>query len=212
MKFKFLNVALTSAVLSISIFVNIANAGLIDNGNTTIDTANNLEWLDLSYTEGLSFNEAMSSTFVANENYRLATHDDLLSLYVTVGFNVGSSNYPGEGVLSLFKSLGCTYDVECAENIGWRKTRARYYNGQYSSNIPAYSFTNWFETNGGRHFGGTFKENFWTPADRSHDTKDSNIATLLVRSTIATTVPEPSTLAIFALSMVGLVFRKFKNK
>ena len=43
----------TTFVLSASV-----NAALIDNGAYTTDDVNNLDWLDLDYTEGLSYNAA----------------------------------------------------------------------------------------------------------------------------------------------------------
>jgi len=52
MKFWKLASAATGLVLSASV-----NAALIDNGDYTTDTDTGLDWLDLTYTDGISYNE-----------------------------------------------------------------------------------------------------------------------------------------------------------
>ena len=50
---------------------------LQDMGNTTYDSSTSLSWLDLTYTNGQSVNDALS----ANSGYRVATQAEVMQLY-----------------------------------------------------------------------------------------------------------------------------------
>ena len=57
----------------------------------TFDTSTRLLWLDLTATAGLSYNEALASTYVSSMGYRFATPNELLTLYTSAGIQPGSS-------------------------------------------------------------------------------------------------------------------------
>ena len=57
----------------------------------TFDTSTRLLWLDLGATAGLSYNEALASTYVSSMGYRFATPNELVTLYTSAGIQPGSS-------------------------------------------------------------------------------------------------------------------------
>jgi hypothetical protein len=71
-------------------FPPLANATLIDQGSTTLDSNTNLMWLDITETVGMSYSEVLSSDFVTQDLFRFATMDELSALYNHAG---GSGNY-----------------------------------------------------------------------------------------------------------------------
>ncbi len=89
---------------------------LVDQGGTTFDPNTGLVWLDLSYTQGISYNAILSGTggFTTSQGYRFATQEEVGQLFLnagalTLGFPVAppvSVNIPAaQQALSL---LGCT--------------------------------------------------------------------------------------------------------
>lgn len=99
----------TYAVLSLTLYGSIgtSNAALVDAGNSVLDTATNLKWLDLTETQGLSVNAALA----ANAGYTLATRDQVAELFTNAGFVTGVSdtdplNDPAAN--QLLSVLGCT--------------------------------------------------------------------------------------------------------
>jgi len=91
--------------------VSVARAALIDNGNSMIDTATGMRWLDLTETQGLSWNGVEASTFVNVDGYVHATEAQVITLFSNAGFlttdNTNNpANDPAANTLLLF--LGCT--------------------------------------------------------------------------------------------------------
>ena len=88
-----------------------AGSGLVDNGISMIDTATGLEWLDLTETLGISWNQAEASNFVTADRYIHATEAQVIALFMNAGFlttnNVNNPlNDPAAADLLAF--LGCT--------------------------------------------------------------------------------------------------------
>jgi len=84
-----------------------ASAGLIDNGDTTTDTDTNLEWLDLTLTQGKTTAEALGE----NPGFRVATKDEVVTLYSHAGFTdfTGTSvTANAAGATLLINLMGCT--------------------------------------------------------------------------------------------------------
>jgi len=69
----------------LSAMASVVNAALIDNGITTLDDVTGLEWLDITETTGLSYNQVLSSTYVVNGGYRFATEAEIMGLYASAG-------------------------------------------------------------------------------------------------------------------------------
>ena len=77
------------------VFISTANAALIEtdlvpgsgDGLLTLDTDTNLEWLDLTETINLSFNEISGGAggYTTILGFRYATHEEVTALYLTAG-------------------------------------------------------------------------------------------------------------------------------
>jgi hypothetical protein len=201
MKFKFINTAAAGLILCASFFVDIANAGLINSDYQTdgdlrlvLDESTGLEWLGLSNTKGMSYSRAL----LFYSEFELATNTQIVELYSAIFPNLLSSTFAFGGIdptnddsnsslnwTSLFGSSGYSpefsYGLYQDEDNRTRIAGARYGNGSY-----------WIQ--------GLEETTEWnSPA--------SIIAgVFLVRKA---QVPEPSTLVIFALGLIGLASRRF---
>ena len=71
----------------------VANAALVDNGNSLIDNGTNLEWLDLTQTLGQTVNQVLSSNFVTVDGYAFATTAQVTTLFDNAGFVTGVERY-----------------------------------------------------------------------------------------------------------------------
>lgn len=203
---KMLKAAFAGLVLSVSVF---ANAGIISGTEYTDDgklvDLQDLEWLTWDETYGISRTsiEAGYNGLLA-QGWRYATTDELGTLFASLWGGVNgwnSANYDGSqwlwenfdnpdflsgNVLSRFGDLhvGATTNY----NAHWRAASTDYINE-----------SGWFSSNYGASF------NFLDTLVK-HET---NASSVLVRDV---DVPEPSTLAIFALGMIGLASRRFKKQ
>ncbi len=91
--------------------IGVARAALIDNGNSLIDTATGLQWLDLTATQGLSWNAAETSTYVTVDGYVHATESQVITLFLNAGFlTTNNTNNPTNDTAAnnLLAWLGCT--------------------------------------------------------------------------------------------------------
>lgn len=90
---------------------NGSYAALVDNGTSMIDTGTGLQWLDLTETQGISWNQAEASTFVTIDGYVHATEAQVITLFTNAGFLATDNtnnvlNNPAAADLLAF--LGCT--------------------------------------------------------------------------------------------------------
>lgn len=77
----------------------------------TLDTESGLEWLDVTATVGLSYNEAKATTFVTESGFRHATVKEVRSLYEAAELNTFGCLYAHDnfdGATLLLKLLGST--------------------------------------------------------------------------------------------------------
>ena len=188
-------------------FVSSAHATLIDNtGYFTDDTAG-LNWRKMSFTDGLSYNQAVASTLTGgiNEGYRVATGAEVLNLFNTyiptelttaTSFeNVGSGNSPASVFFDLFgKTYGNGPDPDYQSIIGYTSTLS----GSRHLTVQLHDYEN-----GGDIF---FGYDRWGYAD---SVPNGLIGTYLVAS--AATVPEPATIALLGLGLAALGFSRRKR-
>ncbi|GAA6170633.1 hypothetical protein NBRC116592_03030 [Colwellia sp. KU-HH00111] len=206
MKNKFIHFAFL--VLTSSCLVNVAKATLISDltevdwqvaGDNllTLDGSTGLEWLDITHTAGNSIVDTESEGFFGE--FRWATQLEIEGLFDAVLIGDGyrySTNATITsnairfqelfGVIDLYTQGVSRGSVNPAGNYGLGYVRLR--DGVAAVNDPLVNCC-WSETNNFHRLGS------W-----------------LVRSqTASNTVPEPSTLAIFALGVIGLASRRFKK-
>jgi len=177
-----------------------SSALLIDNGTSTTDTDTNLEWLDLTATNGLSYADALLSTFDTIDGYRSATSLEVAQLFTDAGIGT-QDNLAREvdlaGATALLITLGCTLaPAVCATTANPSATG-------YAEWIPGTGRRALYRTdsiNGGRG-AATIQSSFATGAT-------AGVGTFLVRNV----VPEPSTslLLLGGLAMLGTRRRRME--
>jgi len=121
-----------------------SDLGAIGDGLLTVDTATGLEWLDVTATLGLSFNQAIASDFATSQGFKHATASEILSLFDAAALTNSparlAGNYAG-GVL-LVGLMGPGIDFgNVIEIEGWYDAGA----GYTSTAVIDYAKTN---TNG----------------------------------------------------------------
>lgn len=238
MKFKFLNIILAGLLL---LTVTVTNAGIITdtNNDSFIDETTGLEWLDFGINNGQGFNYVTSQFHIGGEyeGWSLATEKQVYELWNNAFF----SNNPEIFVEHHETHLGpyaleYTPDVETTStlwDISFQAMSYNYINFEYLDHEYQGAQGLFIDDNG--LFAQAVLKNYTNPqryssfegtdhATISHicainsdpencnrvfrDSIQVDHATLLVR---AFSVPEPSTLAIFTLGLIGLASRKFKK-
>ena len=198
----------TIFALLLGLGVHTANAALIDQGDITYDDVNNTEWLDLSLTDGMSFDAAMAA--YSADGWTIATESEYQAMFDShfIGFDDGGASYlqvaNGTALAdqaSVFTALfGLVYENA---TLG---ASASY--GLYLENTPDGDLA---------RLGGMYHGSTVTNIHRDNNGDYSvygadgfaNAGIFLVR---AASVPEASTLVMFAIGLLGLGFsrRKFK--
>jgi len=87
----------------------------------TFDSATNLEWLDLTATLGLSYNQALTTTYVTSQGFAHASVGDVQTLFVNAGFvsTNNASNHLNDPAAALLLSLmGCTQFCGTSTELG----------------------------------------------------------------------------------------------
>lgn len=104
-----------ASALALSLLGGNGYAALVDNGNSMIDTATGLEWLDLDVNVGelvgLSWNDAEASNYVTVDGYVHATRAQVETLFLNAGFlTTDNTNNPANNpaAADLLAFLGCT--------------------------------------------------------------------------------------------------------
>ncbi|WP_233558180.1 PEP-CTERM sorting domain-containing protein [Alginatibacterium sediminis] len=225
MKNKFLKAVFAGTILSLS---TLANAGVIldTDRDSFIDSATGLEWIDFGINNGQSYNYVSSQLNSGGvyEGWSLATSEQVYTMWANAFLGIGAdyenANHYGRGQLhandgqsefgsvfsAIFLAMGHNkkYDEgtisEHHEATGLFISQDEIGLVQTRSNIgPLESL----------FVDDTVKLKLVKNFIRPREIKDDELSTMLVRS--AVDVPEPSTLAIFALGMISLTSRRFKK-
>jgi hypothetical protein len=94
MRLKFLAIAALSSAMAFFAATPSRAVPLVDQGSITYDPNTGLRWLDLTQTQGMSFNQTLNSPYVTTDGFRFATPLELQSLYADVGItNYDSPNH-----------------------------------------------------------------------------------------------------------------------
>jgi hypothetical protein len=191
MRFKFLNAAFVGLILPLFCIVNIAKAGLIEtdfeelNDNLAVyDTVTELTWLDLSVTDGLSYNAAGA----AYSMYRYATETEVVDLF--------SSFFSG---INFSTTFGATL-TNNSKTIEFRRL--------FGETLPAHSFGMFLNDNGRIDSLGTFGQKV---AHNPNFVLDDPDASKHWHGVFMVRIPEPSTVVIFAIGLIGLASRLLKK-
>lgn len=187
-----------------------AQAILVDNGSTTIDTVAGLEWLDVTETQGQSFNSIVGGFGgFAGQGYVHATRSQLCGLMAALGDPL-SNCFIGNGANDV------TFDVLAPSTVSTLSTLLGGSTliqtpldatvGYFASDFPASGDIGLACLNIGSSACGTAGPTLFSfetnqNGSFSHDSSDPRFGNFLVRDVV---VPEPGTLAIFGLELIGL--------
>ena len=223
MKLKFLQAAVASLILSVC---NMANAGIIDTANNSfIDETTGLEWMDFGINNHYSFDQVQALLTSEYNGWSLATEEQVVDL-ASNAFSFGSGGIHPSNIdlYSSYQGTNGNYN-QIFDAMGYNFTSLDFYPAPldyyYSHGLFLDSFGGFAALN--------ILNNVDTPQNEfdvvevrgrllnghlsSFDGSISNsqFSTLLVKST-PSEVPEPTTLAIFALGIMGLAARRFKKQ
>jgi len=219
MKFKSLNAVLAGLVLSASCLVNVANAGIItigdlssdSDGHTIVDNVSGREYLRFDEFH-LSYADTLASVLSGGiyEDYKIAD-STIMDDFTNKLFGVNNNSCSTNGSVQTF----------CGTLIGWQDG---VFGSSYNANHDLFGYLN---TSGSSNVVSYMQidynaqgsnvidiPNWTTVALDQHNLASGHPINLVLYkdSSNSTSVPEPSTLAIFALGIMGLASRRFKKK
>jgi len=201
-------IIIAAILLSYSSF---SQAILIDNGSTTVDTATNLEWLDVTATLGESYNSVIGGFggYIA-DGYSVATTSQLCVLFGALGDPIANCPDGGPDVLSsanaaefIFK-FGDTLATDPSINSG---TYGWFDGGMYMDAFSAdlglgcidgSNTLDDFACAGGNM-------SYATTSFQTYGWSHPSAGGWLVRDA---SVPEPAIIALFTLGLVGIGFAR----
>lgn len=230
MKFKFLKVATIAVVLCASAIAAVAHAALITDLSErdwrtegdkalTYDRSTGLEWLDLSVTMGNSIADTENESFF--DDFRWATPKEIENILDVV--LMGDDSRSSDRYLAIRNARTFIYLFGPHAVVPHRYTLGGI-TRLFTPPPFGYDFRpSTSERSGYVKIGlGNYDEPFAIVSDpfRSSHTTDRfgfpNVGSWLIYTGSpyqpSINVPEPSTLAIFALGMIGLVTRRFKKQ
>lgn len=192
--------AATLLVLAAAFCPQMASATLVDQGQTTFDTATGLEWLDMSQSVGISAQSIIAGTDPNNlgdAGWILATVAQITTLATNAGIaepfdgTLTPSNYPGANLLIAL--LGRTGQTNLNFIQAFSADAPPSPPGFLQTPVVLASITDCPACFGGADF----RPFLIVPADVTNPT----IGNWLVRSA---PIPEPNALALVALALAGL--------
>ena len=195
----------TYLLITVSFNTNASILDIVDNGLFTTDTISGLDWLDVTATQGLRYDQVSSNMTEGGRFYgwRYATSSELNTLFHNAGgdSSIQGSSFQHEGVTdSLVLLLGNNYELYCrissepcslTLSYTWgiladAATQFTHYTGLLFDSDPFQADPDYFSSN--------------------HDTstQDQRLGSYLVRQSIAA-VPIPSALFLFSSGFIVLL-------
>ena len=227
MKYSFLKSVAAALIISVSGLANasliFSNEDLISAGDDLIiqDHVNDMQWGNWSYTKGASVNNFLSNSAFANKGFRLATQQDLELLFNTAG--AAKIDYDGSWQVSPAEEAANKSAIRLLNSFtnhsitdNWADTSGNkwihsfYDNGIDNNSVGFVRFNSEY-----RGVIDIYSRNFTNRDSTYSQNATSAWSMMLVRNgsvSDVSSVPEPSTLAIFALGIMGLASRRFKKQ
>jgi hypothetical protein len=232
MTFKFLSTALAGLILSIS---TIANAGLIvDTDNDSfIDQSTALEWMDFGVNNIHTFDYITNQLGVGGEYYgwEIAKQDQVINLWTSLYFSTADnydalrffSSSENSALWDSYKNIIGVNSIfdDPANTMLWNYALfygadgniklAEYHEDIYPDNTSSFARLSDFYQVFPPGCDNLSCAPHLDPVANNYQRRhwDSvGVSTFLVK---VNQVPEPSTLAIFALGLIGLASRRFKK-
>jgi len=224
MKYKFLNSALVGLFMSASCIGSIANAGLITDtlNDSYIDATTGLEWMDFGINNHHSYNDVVGLLGTTYAGWSLANESQVLTLWHNAFSGVGSVpdvvNATGSTWVSYKNndSLNTAF-IELFDTMGYGNINWSL--GWFEADAGNLSYTYFSNSNPTDQYTRVFgRDNSYHESYRYNSS--AHYSTMLVKSPSVSqfsappqisTLPETSTLAIFALGIMGFAARRFKK-
>jgi hypothetical protein len=212
MIFKLYKASVASLILSIILLSSVANAGLITDtkNNSFIDETTGLEWMDFGVNNTYSYDQVTSLLSTEYAGWSLPTESDVLTLWHNAFSEVASHGSQSSGsTYALYhanKVAGVTLFDPIFEIMGFNNSP--YAQGFFRDTTGSTSYAG-FNNDPTRSFAMAHVYGRNVNLDFFNTFDTPNFSTMLVK---AASVPEPSTLAIFALGLFGLSSGRFKKQ
>ena len=193
----------------------LSNAGLItDHDGYVTDSVTGWQWLDARFTDNMSYNDVLASTTSGSLiGWEIASTSEVLGLLLHQNNNVliPTTGTRGTWDRSLFSFKALVMMLGDGANYG-DNANYGFLNGMTTdipsdprrAEAPRTVQVGWSK---GRNNKGYLRDDSSGPGSKTAVNYNTN--TWLVKKA---EVPEPSTLAIFALGMIGLASRRFKKQ
>jgi hypothetical protein len=232
MKFRILTIMIASVCMAVS---GLANAVPITHNDYTLDPTTNIvthtdgtEWLQWDVTKGQSISDALD--IYAGAGWALAGNAQMAALYGNFGWSVGiddnsffshyssyTSGIDDSSMDKLIELFGAT-DTVSGNNFGigidsYVTTQASYGSDNDADGLykraEVYSDNYYLSTDNGSgwYYRGDLA---WISEDFISVGRGEDVAGVALVREVA--VPEPASLAIFALGTFGLALRRFKKQ
>jgi hypothetical protein len=180
-----------------------ANAAIVDNGTYTTDTSTGLDWLDLTATAGMSYNQVSAELGAGGmfEGWTYATRAQVTGLWDSFG---GDSNYysgwsiQNNGLFDAMAPLvGDLYCIAngCSAGEGY----SEWITGDYRTWEEAYSL---FSSDQAIHGISVTEDYFITTSLQRYDEGEVHAGSALVR---VSAVPVPAAVWLFGSGLLGLI-------
>ncbi|MFT5486679.1 MAG: MYXO-CTERM domain-containing protein [Paracoccaceae bacterium] len=195
----------TAIAFSLTVaFTAPAHALLLDQGVTTLDTATNLEWLDLTESTNRSFDDLAGQFGTGGDfaGWRHANTAEVSALFTSQGYPPGYDSSPTTvAMFQLIQMLGETAVIPSGSDV--QSAAFGLYDDSATGTLPRAGIAvleQLYFNNGNPGF------------ERSHVVDDNVLTDIglpiyghwLVRSAATTEIPAPGAMAIFAIGLAGL--------